>query len=206
MRNNRDLPGIQQAFSNLFRDLPNGNRIRALTAVHCWSQVVGPEAAAATEAENVRDGILFIRTKSSVWSHELSLHKSHILEDLNKRLGGHFIQDIIFRAKGIKRNQSENVESEPTEEELANLSLTFEERSQLEQEIAGLNLPVGSELRDKLGKGIERQIKLKAWRLANGWRICPECGVLFRQGDRCEFCRYLSQRPTFHHNRPHSQR
>ncbi|MCL5284080.1 MAG: DUF721 domain-containing protein [Armatimonadetes bacterium] len=203
MRNNRDLPSIQQAFSNLFRDLPTGNRIRALTAVYYWSQVVGPAAAAATEAENVKNGILFVRTKSSVWSHELNLHKSHLLNELNNRLGGHFIQEIVFRAKGIKSEQSENVETEPTEEELANLYLTPEERNQLDREMVKLNLPAESELVEKMRNGIERQIKLKAWRLANGWRICPECGVLFRLGDRCEFCRFLSQRLTSHQNRPH---
>jgi predicted nucleic acid-binding Zn ribbon protein len=59
-------------------------RVDLASAVDRWAEVVGPQVAAATEAEAVTaDGILWIRVKSSAWAMEISLMAPRILARLN---------------------------------------------------------------------------------------------------------------------------
>jgi predicted nucleic acid-binding Zn ribbon protein len=81
--------------------MESGTKLRESLALAYWAEVVGEQAAAASQAETIRDGILFVRTKSSVWSHELTFLKAHILAELNRRIGRPVIKDIIYRAQCI---------------------------------------------------------------------------------------------------------
>ena len=82
-------------------------QVRESLAFAYWARVAGPQAAAATEVEAVRDGVLFVRTKSSVWSHELTLHKEKLLSGLNRMLGGRVITEIVYKARGVKKKPPE---------------------------------------------------------------------------------------------------
>jgi predicted nucleic acid-binding Zn ribbon protein len=59
-------------------------RVDLASAVDRWAEAVGPQVAAATEAEAVTaDGILWIRVNSSAWAMEISLMAPRILARLN---------------------------------------------------------------------------------------------------------------------------
>jgi len=72
-------------------------------AVNRWREVVGPHIAASSAAQNVRDGVLYVACKSSMWANELMLHRQDIIKRLNKALGRKVVSDIRFSAKGFKR-------------------------------------------------------------------------------------------------------
>src|SRR5438552_2577851 len=107
------------ALAGLLGGLESAPRVRESLALAYWERVVGPQAAAASEAESVRDGVLFVRTKSSVWSHELTFLKSRIISELNRRIGGPIIKEVIFRAQGVAKRAAGADESGPSAEELA---------------------------------------------------------------------------------------
>src|SRR5689334_95027 len=68
------VPGgspVAQVLASAIGRMESAPKIRESLALAWWPRVVGAQAAAATEVECTRDGILFVRTKSSVWSHEL---------------------------------------------------------------------------------------------------------------------------------------
>src|SRR5579883_652280 len=67
MRGSHPLAGVLQS---AITPMESAGKIRESLALAYWPRVAGAQASAATEAESVRDGILFVRTKSSVWSHE----------------------------------------------------------------------------------------------------------------------------------------
>ncbi len=81
-------------------------------AVAKWKSVVGSHIAASTIPEAVRDGILFVACKSSMWSSELSLHKDDIVKRLNEAVGKAVIKDIRFSARGFRR-RAEDAHSLP---------------------------------------------------------------------------------------------
>src|SRR5579883_245369 len=62
------------ALFNTINHFDSATQIRQSLALAYWPSVVGEQMAAASRPESVRDGILFVRTKSSVWSHEFTFH------------------------------------------------------------------------------------------------------------------------------------
>ena len=75
-----------------------------LAKVH-WEGVVGPQVAGVTQVEFVRDGVLFVRVKNSVWANELTLLKEDMLRRLNSKLGGRILTDIHFKASRLGRRE-----------------------------------------------------------------------------------------------------
>ena len=82
-------------------------------AIMRWKETVGPQIAASSVAEKVRDGALFVCCKSSMWANELSLHKQDIIKRLNKSLGKQIIIDIRFSARGFKQALEARTQKEP---------------------------------------------------------------------------------------------
>jgi predicted nucleic acid-binding Zn ribbon protein len=95
------------------RDLGVERRIVEQQALAKWSEVVGPHIAAASRADAIRDGVLFVTCKSSMWSSELSLHKQDIMMRLNGAVGREAVKDIRLTARGFRRTeQTEQVQPE----------------------------------------------------------------------------------------------
>src|SRR5579862_6284348 len=95
MRGGNPLASVLESVIN---PMESASKIHESLALAYWPRVAGAQAAAATQADQVRDGVLIVRTKSSVWSHELTLHKPRLLQGLNRLLGGRYITDLLFRA------------------------------------------------------------------------------------------------------------
>ena len=182
---------IAVALQGAIRGLPGAEKVRQSLAIAYWAEAVGPEAAASSIAETVRDGVLFVRTKSSVWSHELTLLKPQILKKLNARLGGVLIKDIVYRAKGIPKAPEEiNLPDIPADEELEATRLTADEQHDLDIELGKVAEISQDELRHAVAHHLVRDKKIRRWRLEHGWKICRFCTTLVRkEGEICPICR-----------------
>ena len=96
-----------------------------------WAQLVGPQIAASSRAENVREGILFVTCKSSTWTSELSLHKPEILKRIAQSIGKSVVTDIRFSARGFRQRQDAAKDAEGDEKKSVEaISLTEEEIEQ----------------------------------------------------------------------------
>ena len=176
---------------NTITGLPGAVHIlQSLAFVH-WQEVVGEKAAAASEPEEVRDGVLIVRTKSSVWSNELSLLKTHIIEELNRKIGAKVIKNIAFKAKGLsKKNAISEVSDDPTEEELKLTLLQEDEKMDLERDLASLDSIPIEDLRSALQDKMIHDRKLRRWRLNHGWKKCARCTAVHKTVHRlCPICR-----------------
>lgn len=166
-------------------------QIRQSLALAYWARVVGPQAAAASEADSVQNGVLIVRTKSSVWSHELMLHKDQILRGLNRLLGGAIITDILFRAQGLTRIEEPTVTPEmPSPEELSSVILEPEEKAELRVHLESLYSLEDDRIRNAIANRMIQETKLRHWRLAHGWNVCPKCNCVHHTPPRlCPVCR-----------------
>lgn len=174
---------------SLLRKLDFGGRIRQNMAIAFWPQVVGPAVAAACTAEEVKDGILYVRTPGSTWSQELSLLKHEILPRLNERLGGGVIQDIKFRSGQRKNKEHTEVRHAPTREELAQVTLTDEDQAELNKVTLEVASITDEELRKVTLRLAERAVRLNRWRVLQGWQPCRVCSVLVPPGESfCTLC------------------
>jgi predicted nucleic acid-binding Zn ribbon protein len=170
--------------------MDSGPKIRESLALAYWPRVVGAQAAAATEPENVRDGVLFVRTKSSVWSHELTLHKARLLLGLNRMLGGKLITDIVFRAQGVQKATPEEEPDAPSPEELAAVVLEPPEKAELRARLQDLHTLEDDRIRNTIATRLVQEAKLRHWRLERGWRVCTRCSAVHKTDfPICPICR-----------------
>jgi len=101
-------------------------RVLEQKVVASWAEVVGPQIAAATNPQRIREGTLFVACKSSMWANELSLHKPQILKGLNAAAGKNVVTDIRFNARGFRRADS-NSEQAPDKGEAPDIVLTTDD-------------------------------------------------------------------------------
>lgn len=66
-----------------------------------WHGTVGEKASLHSRPVGIKRKILLIEVDSSTWFYGLSLKKTGILKDINKRLTEYKIEDIRFRMGDI---------------------------------------------------------------------------------------------------------
>lgn len=87
-------------------------RVREQQAADNWEKVVGPQIAAATAVEKVRDGVIYVCCRSSIWSSEVALHKEAILKRLNAAVGQKVLTDMRLSARGFKDAKARSLKEE----------------------------------------------------------------------------------------------
>lgn len=158
-------------------------------AVGRWKEIVGPHIAASSVAERVRDGVLFVACKSSMWSNELSLHKQDIIKRYQKAMGRKVITDIRFSARGFKRAFEQAAREERPAEQT---NIDAVPLGQADMEIASrvASKAPAKELAAKIEKAIITSKRLAELKRREGWRECRGCSALHDGShDLCDNCR-----------------
>ena len=170
----RSISGIGSVIDSALRQNSLSEGIRPHTALALWREVVGDTLAQASTAETVRGGVLFVRARSGVWAHELTLLRGDILQRLNSRLGGAVLSDIHFKAGGRRPKQlsgftQRELPMAPTDVELGVASLD--------------NLPQPSDPKAAMIQRVQairqRAAKTMEWKRATGWIACRRCKALY---------------------------
>ena len=61
-----------------------------------WQECVGSTIGENTTIKNFKNGVLTIKTKTSVWRNELLFQKTDIIKKINLKLDKNKIKDIRF--------------------------------------------------------------------------------------------------------------
>lgn len=165
------------------------HRILEHQALAKWDEVVGPQIAASSAAEKVRDGVLFVCCKSSMWCNELSLHKEAILEKLNSGVGRKVITDIRFSARGLRpaAGQARKEEESSEAKDLEAIRLD-EARSEFASTTA--SVAEDRELAERIVKAVRTSERMAELKRQEGWRECPKCSRLHNGSNEvCDNCR-----------------
>lgn len=175
-------------------------KIREHTAPLVWAEVVGPQVAGATEVLGVEGGVLRVSTKSAVWANELTFYKPEFLRRLNARIGARpgdpILRDIHFQNRGLRKTEAPEY-VEPALD-LDAVSLSPAEVELVEAEVGRIQ---DEALRERVRRCRLADVRLRTWRLDNGWAPCRQCGDLVAPigGDAtgtCHRCRLLAGKPT----------
>ena len=170
------------------RRLKLDGSLREASAVTLWPEVVGEQIAAATEAERVRDGVLYVTARNHTWAFELTFHREQILKGLNARLGRKAIKEIRFRPGVIHSpgTPPQPPEPVPTQAELAAVALDAAEVEAVERETA---LVADPDIQAVVRRLLTSERKRAAWRRARGYHECLGCGALHSgASDLCPAC------------------
>jgi hypothetical protein len=164
-------------------------RAREMQAMLVWAEVVGPQIAAVTEPDAVRDGILHIVARTSTWASELTFHKQSILKGINGRLGKGTLRDLRFRQGALSGTSGVEARPEPgpTAEELAGIPLTEEDTRAIALAAEAQPDPDMAAMVSRILAGERRR---RHWLVQQGRRLCPRCGAQYdRDGAECPACR-----------------
>ncbi len=179
---------LSSVLVNTISGMDSAPKVRESLALAYWPRAVGEMAAAATEPESVRDGMLVIRTKNSVWSHELTFHKVKIIENLNRMLEGRVITDIKFKAMGVKLREKD-IPAMPPLAELEAVVLEDHEEEALQESLEKASQLPSDLVRQVISGRIIQEAKLRHWRLEHGWHLCIRCSTAHNTpDDLCPLC------------------
>lgn len=170
------------------RELGIQERILEQQTLAKWAATVGPQIAASSRAEAVRDGVLFVSCKSSMWSSELSLHTIDIVKKLNAAVGKELVKDIRFSARGFRKAEDE-ARSEEKTTPLDSIPLDAEETKRAEEAASACD---SDELAAKVRQAILTSKRLREVKRKEGYKPCVKCSALHNgKHELCESCRTL---------------
>lgn len=130
-------------------------RLRQYQALVIWDEVVGPQIAARTKPEKIRDGILEVCVDQPTWMQQLQLLKPQILAKLNARLGDAPLREIFLK-RGKVTAQAPAAVKAPVPV-WRNVTLTSAESAELKTLLAGIT---DEELRRDMESLLVKQARL----------------------------------------------
>jgi predicted nucleic acid-binding Zn ribbon protein len=185
--------GIGAILTDLLRGMNLEGKLKEQRCIVVWDEVVGERVASAAQPEYVRDGRLFVVTKSSVWANELGFYKADMIAKLNAAVGGNVIKEIIFKAGQVVRREPEKPVEETEEPGLEGIQLTDRELEQMEGALSG----AGEEGAEMMRGLMRTAMRLEKWKESKGWTPCKECGVLQNsESGICPICR-MDTKPDY---------
>jgi hypothetical protein len=156
---------LGDAFENMGRGGPLSFRIVELRAVSAWEEVVGDAIKEATQAQKIKNGILYVKTKSPSWSSELKALEISIKKQINSKVGAEVVREIRFShsSRLPKKDAGAGVKGENTPD-VTPVTLTEDEAGFIE-DIAGWVKE--DDLRAALISLASKSKKLAKWREQN---------------------------------------
>jgi hypothetical protein len=90
--------GVAHVGTLLAEALRDPARIRAALGVWpAWEEAVGPEVAAAAKPVSLREGVLMVHVRHSVWLQELQQQKAALLKRVQALPGGAAVRELRLR-------------------------------------------------------------------------------------------------------------
>lgn len=132
-------------------------QVQEKTAITLWPEVVGEKTASVTRADSVRDGVIFVTCRDSMWAQELHFLRPVIIEKLNERLGAKIIKEIKLSGRGFRKGSQEKVEQAEPEKVRKEISLTDQEVGKIESAVRKID---DDELAKRVARGLEASRKL----------------------------------------------
>jgi hypothetical protein len=123
-----DFENLNSALRSAIREMGLEKKIRERECLSLWEEVVGPKLASVSQAEDIRNGILYVSAKDPIWGQEIFNLKGLIMQKINQRMGEEIVKDIKVRAKPLKKKIKKEEEKKKEERELSEETLQMIDR------------------------------------------------------------------------------
>jgi hypothetical protein len=94
--------------SYLAKNRQIGYRVKKTEALRVWAKICGDWVASHSEAFQVKDGILLIKTDSPILANELSLKERELVEAMNRELAYPLLKRIVFKSGFVEKHNSKD--------------------------------------------------------------------------------------------------
>jgi len=88
---------ISDVISECLRELNIDRKLKEVSLVSQWEELMGKTVAIRTDRIYVKNRILFIHVTSAVLKNELLMMRNQIIERLNENAGEKLIESIVIR-------------------------------------------------------------------------------------------------------------
>jgi predicted nucleic acid-binding Zn ribbon protein len=182
--------GISSLISDALKRAGLDGIVKEQMCVAVWDEVVGKPVSDAAQPDFVKDGKLFVTTKSPVWANELTFYKQEMIEKLNRRAGGDALKDIVFKSGRFPRRAAKPVMEDGPEPALEGIALSERELESVDEAAAE-----AGEARDDVKRLLRTALRLEKWKQESGWTPCAKCGALENSADGvCPLCKMTSDK------------
>jgi predicted nucleic acid-binding Zn ribbon protein len=113
-----DFENLHSALRSTIREMGLEKKIKERECLSVWEEVVGAKLASVSQAEDIRNGILYVSAKDPIWGQEIFNLKGLIIRKLNEKIGEEIVKDIKVRAKPLRKRKKEE-ENKEEERELS---------------------------------------------------------------------------------------
>jgi predicted nucleic acid-binding Zn ribbon protein len=113
-----DFENLNSALRSTIREMGLEKKIKERECLSVWEEVVGAKLASVSQAEDIRNGILYVSAKDPIWGQEIFNLKGLIIRKLNEKIGEEIVKDIKVRAKPLRKRKKEE-ENKEEERELS---------------------------------------------------------------------------------------
>lgn len=138
-----------------------------------WGDIVGPDVAKNSVPARITNGTLWITTRSSAWSHQLSLLSEHVLRAVSARLPSAGITQLRFKVGALAQHRARP--AAPNRLAMARRPVHRAQSATAAEALAHFRQEVEQSERA---------------RRSQGWRSCRGCGALYppEAGRLCVAC------------------
>ena len=187
------MKGLRGILDDSVKEVGGRRRAEEQGCIELWPAVVGSGIADATRADRLRNGVLIVVTRTSVWACELALRKPEIMQAMNDRFGRPLVEDIRFKvgalvpSTGLQTVESAEAQSPSAGVQIPEVPISDRLKAQVERAI----LSIGDDrIRERTRTVLMREAQKREHKQSHGWKECPRCGTLHPEGHRlCPLCR-----------------
>src|SRR3990167_3172909 len=87
---------IKNAIDEMLKFYNLDTKVKEAALINSWSKIAGNLIAKETSQIYVKEGKLYIKTRSSVVKQELSYHKTKLLQLITRDMGERIVDDIVI--------------------------------------------------------------------------------------------------------------
>ncbi len=185
---------LSDTLNNLISRLGLLGRIHEEMFILLWPGVVGREISRNTRPLKVKDGVMTVRVRNSVWAAQLSFLKDDIIGKLAEKTGKSSLRDIRFIVGDILNDENDEVPG----------GLRFERLQTRPANHTKVNPALIDVISESVGdpsvrsvflRAVSSHARLKEARLCRGWKPCAACGAIHPRGPYlCTPCRTTLRR------------
>lgn len=96
MRRSKTI-SLADAMKDYLREMKLEDKLREISLVNSWEEVVGRAISSRTSKIYIKDGVLYVHLSSSVARNELMMLREELKDKLNQKAGSEIITRIVFR-------------------------------------------------------------------------------------------------------------
>lgn len=146
-----DFAGIGDLVKVGLEKLGLQGAVRENSAMEVWAEVVGEKTASVTRPERVRDGVMFVTCRDSVWAQELHFLRPMIVKRINEKLAAKVIKEIRLSGVGFRKGDKREEEGPAPPKEIVMPCLDDAETAEIEAAAANIEDP---ELAERVRRGL----------------------------------------------------